>query len=509
MMTSRTRGILIDITELKRAETALAGSEEKYRRLIENSHDIVYTISSDGIMTFVSPSWTDLLGHPVDQVIGKHFRCFVHPDDVEKCNEFLQLVLETGARQSGVEYRVRHADGSWLWHETKAVPLEDEAGKVIGFEGNAADITKRKAAEEALREAEERLDLSVRGTGTGLWDWMVQTGEVVFSEKWAEIVGCTLEELAPVSIDTWRRLCHPDGLRLAEELLEKHFAGETEGYECETRLKHKNGEWIWVLDRGKVFEWTDDRKPVRMVGTHMDITRRKVAEEALLRANEELKGYAHTVSHDLKAPLTAADLAAELLSIVLEGERSEGLAGNVGDAMRVIKKGIRRSLELIIDLLALAEAERAPEMDDRVDVSGVVRSILREKEVLLDDHGVRVSVDDDLGFAGMDQTHAYQLFENLIGNSIKYNDSENPEIRISSPGEAGPGTLHYLVSDNGSGIPESLLDTLFTPFVKGEQGGTGIGLSIVDKVVRLYGGEVRAYNDGGACFEFTLPTYSS
>jgi signal transduction histidine kinase len=109
----------------------------------------------------------------------------------------------------------------------------------------------------------------------------------------------------------------------------------------------------------------------------------------------------------------------------------------------------------------------------------------------------------------MDPTHAYQVFSNLIGNAIKHNDSENPEIRISRLVEAGPGRFRYLVRDNGPGISEGAEADIFLPFHKGPNStGTGIGLSMVHKVVRLYGGEVRAYNDGGACLEFTLPMQS-
>jgi len=117
--------------------------------------------------------------------------------------------------------------------------------------------------------------LALEGTKAGLWDWNVQTGETEFDERWAEIVGYELEELEPVSIETWEELAHSEDLERSDELLEKHFAGETDYYEFEGRMKHKNGDWVWIQDRGRVVEWDDEGNPVRMVGTHIDITERK------------------------------------------------------------------------------------------------------------------------------------------------------------------------------------------------------------------------------------------
>jgi diguanylate cyclase (GGDEF)-like protein/PAS domain S-box-containing protein len=144
--------LLHDTTGRKRVEEALRASEEKFRQLIENSHDIIYTLTPEGVFTFVSPAWTTLLGHPVDEVAGHAFQPFVHPDDLAGCMTWLQKVIETGQRQEGVEYRVRHVDGSWRWHTSSAVPLRDEAGTVVGFEGTARDITERRQMQQKLEE---------------------------------------------------------------------------------------------------------------------------------------------------------------------------------------------------------------------------------------------------------------------------------------------------------------------------------------------------------------------
>jgi diguanylate cyclase (GGDEF)-like protein/PAS domain S-box-containing protein len=138
-----------------------------------------------------------------------------------------------------------------------------------------------RASEERIRHQNQRLSEIIWGTHVGTWEWNVQTGQVEFSERWADIVGYTLDELAPLSIETWLRLVHPEDAVRSEARLQRCFARETPDYECEARMRHKNGEWVWVLDRGRVVEWTDDGRPLRMAGTHQDITARKQDEAAL------------------------------------------------------------------------------------------------------------------------------------------------------------------------------------------------------------------------------------
>ncbi len=123
-----------------------------------------------------------------------------------------------------------------------------------------------------LKSSERRAKAVIEGTRIGTWEWNVQTGETVFNERWANICGYQLDELEPVSIDTWLGLAHPDDLTVSEQLLNAHFSGELPEYDFRCRMKHKDGRWIWVHDRGRVFEWTEDGKPLLMYGTHADVT---------------------------------------------------------------------------------------------------------------------------------------------------------------------------------------------------------------------------------------------
>ena len=141
------------------------------------------------------------------------------------------------------------------------------------------DITAQKLADEALREERWRLECIVEATRAGTWELNVQTGETVFNEQYAQMVGYTLEELSPTSIKTWETLAHPMDLIHSYELLGRHFAGELPYYDCECRMKHKDGHWVWIHDRGRLVTRTSEGKPLMMFGTHTDISNRKQAEK--------------------------------------------------------------------------------------------------------------------------------------------------------------------------------------------------------------------------------------
>lgn len=155
--------------------------------------------------------------------------------------------------------------------DVRFVPDRSHDGTVDGFFMIATDVS-------AIRSAERRMSNIIDATGVGTWEWNVATGETRFNARWAEIIGYTLEELAPISIDTWAEHAHPDDLLRSNEALQRHFSGETERYDCEVRMRHKDGRWVWVHDRGQVISHTAEGQPEWMFGTHADITLRKQAE---------------------------------------------------------------------------------------------------------------------------------------------------------------------------------------------------------------------------------------
>ncbi|MBE9100112.1 response regulator [Vacuolonema iberomarrocanum] len=143
------------------------------------------------------------------------------------------------------------------------------------------DAQIRRANAQTVAEldiARERLNLALDGSGLGLWDWSVQSRTEMLNSRWAEMIGYTLEELEPITVDTWRHYAHPHDVEKALGLMRQHLLRETPAYECELRMRHRDGRWIWVLDQGKVVEWDAEGNPLRMIGTQMDITTRKQTE---------------------------------------------------------------------------------------------------------------------------------------------------------------------------------------------------------------------------------------
>lgn len=297
----------LDITDRKEAEERLRESEQRFRSLVETTSDWVWEIDKNGVYTYASPKVEDLLGYRPDEVIGKTPFEFMPPEEGSRVKALFLDIVKIQAPFSALENTNLRKDGGVVILESSGVPVFDRDGAFAGYRGIDRDISKRKQAEKTLAAEQQRLASILEGTNVGTWEWNVQTGETVFNERWAEIIGYTLAELAPVSIETWRQFTHPDDLARSNELLHRHFNKELPYYECEARMRHKNGDWVWVHDRGKVATWTADGKPLMVSGTHQDITARKLAEEEVR----------HLATHDILTDLPSLRLAKDQLTMAL------------------------------------------------------------------------------------------------------------------------------------------------------------------------------------------------
>jgi PAS domain S-box-containing protein len=283
---------------------------------------IVWDASKGWPVRRVSSNVFDILGYTPAQMMADGFRCaaLIHPDDQERIvSETLGFFKhhEDACEQS---YRLQLRSGEYRWFYAFINLVRDPGGRVVEIRGYLFDQTRLKDAEQSLARERQRLAGVLAGTHVGAWEWNVRTGELVVNARWVEILGYTLDELVPVNIDTWTRLTHPDDLKLSYVQLERHFRGETDYYECEIRMRHKDGHWIWIQDRGKLLEWTPDAEPLWMLGAHQDISARKESEILLQKKSAELDRY-FSSSLDL---LCIAQLNGQFLRLNPEWERVLG-----------------------------------------------------------------------------------------------------------------------------------------------------------------------------------------
>jgi len=279
-----------DVTEEYRRREELRKSEDRFKQLAAQSRTITWEVNAEGLYTFVSHVVKEILGYDPEELVGRLHFYDLHPEEGER-ESFKAAIFEVFARKEpfrDLVKSIRCKTGEIRWFSINGIPLLNPDGTLRGYRCSETDITVRKEMEAELESERMRLAGIIEGTHVGTWEWNIQTGGAVFNERWAEIIGYTLEEISPVSIETWTKYVHPDDLKHSGEQLEKHFRGELAYYDFEVRMRHKNGEWVWVLDRGKVISWTKDGKPLLMLGTHQDITERKRTEEALKTSETKL-----------------------------------------------------------------------------------------------------------------------------------------------------------------------------------------------------------------------------
>lgn len=393
---------------------------------------------------------------------------------------------------------------------------------VIGLLLASLVTVASRRAEQALVEEHQRLRNVLDGTRAGTWVWQVQTGEVVFNEIWAQIIGYRLDELGPLSIQTWQRFAHPDDLKRSHDLLERHFAGELPYYDCECRMRHKDGRWIWVHDRGRLVSRLPDGRPLQMFGTHIDITARKTAEESRERLQTEIR------RREIEAMRHANRLAAL-------GTMMAGLAHEFNHPAQVVRMN-QESLHTLVEACARAVKGRsglavgmlgwdevaymAPAL---LDDLGQATTYLQE---LIEDVRCYANPDDDVcsppclpGLAAVAATSVrlvssfarrrqvtivsslaigangtarrssrlQQVAVNLLLNAIQASPvGGTVQLRCAET----DGHPSLIISDEGLGIAPEVRARLGEPFVttRAEDGGSGLGLSICLRLVAELGG---------------------
>jgi len=242
-----------------------------YERLFNLSNDLICVTNTNGNFIKINPSFKSLLGWENEDLLDKPFLDFIHPEDAKVgINEVNRLLSGDTAFQSISRFKTKDNNYRILqWNASK----DDITGNIYA---TAHDISKIREADKKLRLSEERWKFALENSGDGLWDWNSATDKVFFSDRWKEVIGYKPDEISD-SFDEWKIRVHPDDIQSCYEELTRHFKGETAIYSKEFRMLCKDGSYKWILARGKVIEWTPDHKPLRVLGTHTDLTERKYA----------------------------------------------------------------------------------------------------------------------------------------------------------------------------------------------------------------------------------------
>lgn len=287
-----------DITERKRAESRLRESEESLDRTLRSIGDGVIATDSEGRVVRMNPVAERLCGWSASEAEGRPltevFR-IVNSLTREVAHDPVERVFATGQVVGLANHTLLLSrDGAEYQIADSAAPMHDVDGQLAGAVLVFRDVTQEYAQAERLRRSEERLDRAMAVKNEGIWDWNLVTNETIFDDRYYTMAGYAPNEFAQ-NYSGWTERVHPEDLDGAIAILKDHLAGKRDVFDAEFRFQHKDGSWLWIQGRGRIMERDAAGSPLRMIGTHTDITKRKLAEEALLESEEMQRKLLQTV----------------------------------------------------------------------------------------------------------------------------------------------------------------------------------------------------------------------
>lgn len=277
-------GIHIDITEKKKIENELIESQQLFQNITESNLISICLIQNNKFI-YVNPFFTSITGYMVYEILQKDI-FYIFDEKHHKQVESLINKVNNGENVFFISKikRKNKQERRWIYATLSKLYINSKESMLLSFN----DISELKKVEEELKNIIEAANI-------GTWIWDVKTGKTIFNETWANLLGYELKELEPTNLNTFKEFIHPEDMKKVYEKLEKHFNGETKFYEVEIRMKHKNGSWIWVLDKGKTIEWDEQGKPLLVFGIHVDITNIKEIEKQLIEKNRFLELILNTI----------------------------------------------------------------------------------------------------------------------------------------------------------------------------------------------------------------------
>jgi PAS domain S-box-containing protein len=424
-------------------------------------------LDAQGTIVVGNTRMDELLSLETTDYLGKKCCDIFHdPETSNRPNDcpFVRM-LETGKMEKGEMY-LRSLGAYCI---ASCSPFFDAQGQLSFAIHSFTEITQHKLAEEALKKGEERLRNVINGTNAGTWEWNVQTGEASMDERSAAILGHSLEELQPLSVEAWMRFNHPDDRQRSNEELNRHTRGETEFYSNETRMRHKQGSWVWVHTRGKIIEWDSRGLPLRMFGTHVDITERKQSEERIRALLEEkeliLKEVHHRVKNNMSTIYSFLCLQAATLNDPSAISALEDAANRV-QSMLLLYDTLYRHSDFMTVSLSLYVPPLVDEIASTFPNSASVRITMDIADISLD-----IKKAQALGI----------IINELLTNAMKYAFVGKSGGTISVSASLSGGLVRFIVEDDGLGLPEPL---------NFENSG-GFGFTLIDGLTKQLAGSLR------------------
>jgi PAS domain S-box-containing protein len=490
----------------------LQQSEDRLRLVIDTIPAHAWSTRPDGSVDFINQRFLEFTGRSMEQMLGWGWGSVVHPDDLTRYIGDWQAAVATGEPMES-EARVRRADGEYRWLLVRNVPLRNELGNIVNWYGTAIDIEERHRAEESLRQSEAYLAEAQRLSHTG--SWAGAAGEIRYwSEECHRVLGFDPQDGQPRFESFFQRI-HPDDQASALEQLES-ASREKREFEFDYRIVHPGGGIRDIHTVGHpVFSPSGDL--VEFVGTVMDITERKQAEQERERLRQVQADLAHlsrvttmgeltaSLVHEIRQPISAAMTNAKTCLRWL-GRDEPDLAEGREAAARIVKD-VTRAADIMSRISSLFKKEALQR--ELVDVNELIREmiVLLRSEANRYSISIRIKLADDLPKVMADRVQLQQVFMNLMLNGIDAMKETTREGELTITSQVEHPHVQVSVSDNGVGLRPEQADKIFKAFFTTKDNGTGMGLPISRSIIESHGGHLWATGvpGSGATFQFTLP----
>ncbi len=454
----------------------------------------------------------ELLGYEPEhlQRMGREMLSqLMHPDDFQRFREYVaQLNFLQDGKVVEFEYRMRHVNGRWRWMSSRDMVFARSVdGVVESIVGAAMDITARKANEERLQRSEEQFRLATQAANCGIWDWNIRTSELQWSGEVEKLAGLASGQFTG-TIESFFQVLHPDDRTRVWEELEQLMAAREQDYTGQYRFIRPNGEVCWISGRGQ-FSYDSAGAPLRLVGVVQDITLRKTAEEALKQADRQKDEFLAMLAHELRNPLASMHNAIHLLELLKSVDERHRWA------CAVVNRQVEHITRLVDDLLDVSRITRGKITLYRkpLELQTIINRAVEVCRPLLDERRQQLTITLPTVSVRLqgDPIRLVQVLTNLLNNAAKYTNQKG-HIRLTAAQQGDEVVVK--VQDTGVGISAAMLPYVFDLFAQADlslertQGGLGIGLTLVRRLVEMHGGSVEVFSAGidqGSEFVVRLP----